>query len=625
MSVFTYIQMPPDGTGKKSAQTATVEIKYNNGTIYTFEMGDVVTTSSGLLSTVVHISTGSTSVTGEIYVKLAHGSIESVSAGETLIVDGVSYATVSVDTDLYYTQQVNLAGGNNSFNIASVDDLGSLKTTFNYGDPLFDAFGKMQTSETTTIREYQPCCDTMPDEFTEITNLGGSVSWDQTRHVVELSTPAGNIAALACRRSNLYHRYQTGVATTVIFSAFLGDTGKEGVVRRIGLFDDSDGIFFMSDENNVNGLAVVVRSSVSGVVVENVVYQTDWNIDRLDGSKGDFNISRKTLDADAVQVMFMDYQWLGAGRVRFGFVIDGKYIVCHEFNHANNISNPYMRTGTLPITMEQENVGSPSSPSYFYIISAAVKCEGKFAPNEYVKGGTVEPAEQFYNGSGLTVNITETVVDGVLTTSEISVNDGGTGYVVGDRIIISSGSNNAIAVVDTETGGVVTSLSIETGGSGYSDAIGVSTVIIPQYKHAISVRAIDTVNGIDNRFVSVPLFLHITDINGSNVPYLIEFVKNDTLGGTVNWIDPYTDNCLETATRSLSGVTSTSGGDVLLTISGTNNTIVDLTNIFNYKSQLMIRKAIITDEPDHYTLRIKPALSTENVTLLVGMTWKEYR
>ena len=33
MSEFHYIQLPPDGTGKRSSQTATIEVKYKADSI----------------------------------------------------------------------------------------------------------------------------------------------------------------------------------------------------------------------------------------------------------------------------------------------------------------------------------------------------------------------------------------------------------------------------------------------------------------------------------------------------------------------------------------------------------------------------------------------------------------
>jgi len=48
----------------------------------------------------------------------------------------------------------------------------------------------------------------------------------------------------------------------------------------------------------------------------------------------------------------MDFEWLGVGSIRCGFIIDGQYIVCHTFTNANEISSVYMTTAILPLRYE---------------------------------------------------------------------------------------------------------------------------------------------------------------------------------------------------------------------------------------------------------------------------------
>jgi hypothetical protein len=49
----------------------------------------------------------------------------------------------------------------------------------------------------------------------------------------------------------------------------------------------------------------------------------------------------------------MDFEWLGVGSVRCGFIINGQYIVCHTFNTANVYGTTvYMTTATLPVRYE---------------------------------------------------------------------------------------------------------------------------------------------------------------------------------------------------------------------------------------------------------------------------------
>ena len=277
MSTFNYIQMPPNGTGKKSKQTVIIGVSFING-VNSFEVGDTVETDDGFVGDVTLIS--GNVVNGTIQILVHHDSASAeIPVGTTLKVDGVTYAETSALPDARYNQDVVITGGNNPLNKVHVNETGALKADFSTGAPLFDAFGKLQVSETTTIREYQPVADTLPNEFTETTENGATIDWDDTRHVVVMTNPT-TMGARSLRRTNLYHKYQTGVATTILWSAFSGGE-LNGVTRRMGFFDDEDGIFCQSVDETIS---VCIRSSVTGSIVENVVPRSEWNVDRLDRS-----------------------------------------------------------------------------------------------------------------------------------------------------------------------------------------------------------------------------------------------------------------------------------------------------------------------------------------------------
>jgi hypothetical protein len=114
----------------------------------------------------------------------------------------------------------------------------------------------------------------------------------------------------------------------------------------VGYYNDQNGVFFQ----RVDGVySFVLRSYVTGSVSNvRTVNQEDWNGDKLDGT-GD---SGYTLDPSKAQILWMDFEWLGVGSVRCGFIINGQYIVCHTFNNANEITNVYMTTAILPVRYE---------------------------------------------------------------------------------------------------------------------------------------------------------------------------------------------------------------------------------------------------------------------------------
>ncbi len=73
--------------------------------------------------------------------------------------------------------------------------------------------------------------------------------------------------------------------------------------------------------------------------------QDSFNLDKLDGT----GPSRYTLDPNRMQMVFIDYSWYGAGKVRWGIrTTDGYIHYVHEVKQNNVNTEAYMRTGNLP-------------------------------------------------------------------------------------------------------------------------------------------------------------------------------------------------------------------------------------------------------------------------------------
>jgi hypothetical protein len=179
------------------------------------------------------------------------------------------------------------------------------------------------------------------------TTGNGSVSHDTDKRLAELSVGAG-----------------TGTVTAQTYRG-------NGITRRAGYFDDSDGIYF---EQTNGGLFLVLRSSTSGSIVNTRIAQADWSQDPLDGS----GASEIILDETRRQILDIDIEWLGVGRVRYGFNIDGATVYTHYVNNANTgAAAPYMRTGTLPLRYQIENDGSGGASTLLAICNS-VFSEGGF-------------------------------------------------------------------------------------------------------------------------------------------------------------------------------------------------------------------------------------------------------
>ena len=139
-----------------------------------------------------------------------------------------------------------------------------------------------------------------------------------------------------------------------------------------GILGTQNGVYLEKDNAEVS---FVERTSVSGSLVENKILQEDWNIDKMDGT----GRSGVTLDLSKAQILWADFEWFGVGTVRIGFIVDGKYIHCHSFHHANQIATTYITTATLPLRYEITNTAATSGSSNLKQICSSVISEGGYS------------------------------------------------------------------------------------------------------------------------------------------------------------------------------------------------------------------------------------------------------
>ena len=82
------------------------------------------------------------------------------------------------------------------------------------------------------------------------------------------------------------------------------------------------------------------------------VPQSDWNIDKMDGT----GPSGYVLDLSKMQMTYIDYSWYGAGSIRYGFrSVDGTVNWAHKIAMNNVNTAAYMRSGNLPARYETVN------------------------------------------------------------------------------------------------------------------------------------------------------------------------------------------------------------------------------------------------------------------------------
>jgi hypothetical protein len=164
--------------------------------------------------------------------------------------------------------------------------------------------------------------------------------------------------------------YQPGKSLQVLQS-FVFAPAKAGLRQRVGYFSRQNGVFL---EQTGTEAFLVLRSYASGSIVESKIPQSQWNVDPFDGT-GDTDIS---LDLSKAHIFWSEYEWLGVGSVRCGFVINGAFVTAHQFDHPNAISSVYMTTASLPLRYEIENLSSTSSSSSLSQVCASVTSNGGY-------------------------------------------------------------------------------------------------------------------------------------------------------------------------------------------------------------------------------------------------------
>jgi hypothetical protein len=234
-----------------------------------------------------------------------------------------------------------------------------------------DAFGRLRVSNPLTLfdssHRYKD-----NDLWNTSTASGGAATFNTNQGLVDLSVTTTS-GSKVYRETTKVFAYLPG-KSLLVMTTFVMNAAKSNLRQRVGYFGGSNGMYLELDGAGGNVLSFVKRSSVSGNVVDTSVTQANWNYDKMDGT----GPSGLTLDITKAQILWMDFEWLGVGTVRLGFIINGKFILCHQFNHANIITSTYITTASLPLRYEIENTGTTASASNLKQICSTVISEGGY-------------------------------------------------------------------------------------------------------------------------------------------------------------------------------------------------------------------------------------------------------
>lgn len=230
-----------------------------------------------------------------------------------------------------------------------------------------DAFGRLRTAAVQNLVDIKHVYDKNPLQVNEVTAGTATSVFDQQYARVRMSTSANN--DLVIRQGKTHPIYQPGKSQLyqASFSNFQLETN---IIKRVGAFTTITGSpynsvfdgYFLESNGVTNEISFQIWRSGTTVYT---AATTTWNTNEFDPIN---------LDWSNTNLMSVDYQWLGVGRMRFGLDLAGILIYFTEHNCANNEPNVYMSSPNQPIRYEIRQVGVGSG--YFDMICSQVCSEG---------------------------------------------------------------------------------------------------------------------------------------------------------------------------------------------------------------------------------------------------------
>lgn len=399
MAHSTFVQVPPQSTGKKVATTERSILSFDN-IVGTFSIGDTVTgVTSGAYGTVTAVILSNDGVTGVLYLKEQNGSfVNDENLQVSSVTVAISNVTVTTPNETIAHQKTIICDPQNPDNIQRVDNYGATVNTFTDGTPNFGPFGTLTIGEPTIVKNYNFEYDNLESEFWDVETASGNTYFETTSGNCVMTTGAST-GDKVVRTTNYYHHYFPTVGTEIWITMSASDNGKVGLRRRGGFFDEENGLFWEQDGTDIYA---VIRSNVSGSVVERKVHIDDFSDNNFQGADSD----QFSIDLTTPNIFVIDFQFLGAGRVRFSAIDQrGQKVVGHVFeNVSNTLSDyPYMRTASLPLRFEQENIGNVGSTSELRINCCSIRYSQNIIPSGNLRSHALSTLKTIQQADGETL------------------------------------------------------------------------------------------------------------------------------------------------------------------------------------------------------------------------------
>ena len=236
-----------------------------------------------------------------------------------------------------------------------------------YSDsPNLDAFGRLRVSNITSLIELTHVYNKQPILVNEVTAGTATSVWNQSNAEVAMGvTTTGDYVIRQTKQSAVY---QPGKGQ--LFEASFSDFNlQSNVLKRVGYFTSTtastyntvfDGFFLESD-----GVSNQISFQIwkSGASIYSAI-TSSWDNSQIDIT---------TVDWSKTNLMLVDFQWLGVGRLRFGLSLSGNTYIFADSSGTNNLNDVYMSSPNKPIRYE---IRSSSGAGTFNQICSQVSMEG---------------------------------------------------------------------------------------------------------------------------------------------------------------------------------------------------------------------------------------------------------
>ena len=376
-----FSRIPPESTGDRLYMIHTAEVEFKNGGEsasatygnHKWRIGEMYNVAGFGMMHVhgVYDKQDGTGLLAVHYNKTAKFEGTEPTVDALISIDGTNVGQVADFYDVYIPAQ-NIMGYDNPEYGLDVDVLGSANVRFAEGQPQLDAWGKLRTSGATLLGDYVFSTeDVLTNNFSRVTTQAGAsadfgneksfLRYDVQRRCVDVGVTKSS--DLATATSTTYHSYVPGSSHLFMGTCLFQGAGTvnnpvgNGASRRFGLFDANngfmfhvgpDGVLYLEQRNSNSGTKVDKLLACSSSTAASALGIDTFNKDLVDGSRTTLNPSGMELDLGKNNQYWMDFQWHGSGRVRFGTFHNGERVVMHEYYHNNRNLLPMNQTISLP-------------------------------------------------------------------------------------------------------------------------------------------------------------------------------------------------------------------------------------------------------------------------------------